>query len=179
MEIGAEVKEKLFRFSLSLKGKTFWVNNKMLQFIPDSGALKPGELYNATFALGKVMKVERKLEEFEFSFRVEERSFVMEFTSLDVVESAMNQVAVQGEIRFSEAPPATIVQDMITAMRENESFSAVVTPIDNPRTFHFVIPNIAKKEAETTLKVTVNPQRAQSLFQRVELSTQQATRRRH
>ena len=128
----------------------------MLQFIPDSGALKPGELYNATFALGKVMKVERKLEEFEFSFRVEERSFVMEFTSLDAVESAMSQVAVQGEIRFSEAPPATIVQDMITAMRENESFSAVVTPTDNPRTFHFVIPNIAKKEAETTLEVTVD-----------------------
>ena len=100
VEIGAEVKEKLFRFSPSLKGKTFWVNNKMLQFIPDSGALKPGELYNATFALGKVMKVERKLEEFEFSFRVEERSFVMEFTSLDAVESAMSQVAVQGEIRF-------------------------------------------------------------------------------
>lgn len=156
VEIGAEVKEKLFRFSPSLKGKTFWVNNKMLQFIPDSGALKPGELYNATFALGKVMKVEKKLEEFEFSFRVEERSFVMEFTSLDVVESAMSQVAVQGEIRFSEAPPATIVQDMITAMRENESFSAVVTPTDNPRTFHFVIPNIAKKEAETTLEVTVD-----------------------
>ena len=41
----------------------------MLQFIPDSGALKPGELYNATFALGKVMKVEKKLEEFEFSFQ--------------------------------------------------------------------------------------------------------------
>ena len=36
VEIGAEVKEKLFRFSPSLKGKTFWANNKTLQFIPDS-----------------------------------------------------------------------------------------------------------------------------------------------
>ena len=51
IELGAEAKERLFSFSPTLKGKTYWVDNRTLEFIPDSGALKPGMLYNTTFAL--------------------------------------------------------------------------------------------------------------------------------
>lgn len=156
IEMGAEVKEKLFSFSPSLKGKTYWVNNRTIEFVPDSGALKPGELYNAKFALGKVVKVDKKLEKFEFSFRVEERNFVMNFTSLDITEDAMEQVAVQGEIRFSEAPPLSVVTEMITAKRGGDSFVPVVKETSNPLIFHFTVSNIAKEEKETELEVKVD-----------------------
>ena len=77
---------------------------------------------------------------------------------LETVRAMGDNVELKAALRtaFSEAPSAAIVQDMITVMRENESFFPVVTPTGNPRTFHFVVSNIAKKESETMLEVTVD-----------------------
>jgi uncharacterized protein YfaS (alpha-2-macroglobulin family) len=156
VEINAEVGEKLFDFSPSLKGKTCWISNKTLEFTPDSGALKPGTLYNVSFALGKVITVDQKLKKFDFSFRVEERNFIVKITSLDVVEDATNEVAIKGEIRFSDNPDISAASRMITAGRDRESFVPDVEPAENPNTCRFAITGIAKKEKETTLRIDIS-----------------------
>ena len=48
-----ELEENYFSFTPSLKGKVRWINNKTIEFLPDSGSLISGKLYNATFHLGK------------------------------------------------------------------------------------------------------------------------------
>ena len=68
-----ELKDNPFSFSPSLKGKTYWVSNNTIEFVPEEGALKPGTLYEGTFRLGDFIEVEKKLKEFNFSFRVQER----------------------------------------------------------------------------------------------------------
>ena len=156
VEMDAEVKEKLFSFSPSLKGKTYWINNKTLEFTPDSGSLKPGELYNASFALGKVIEVDKKLEEFNFSFRVEERNFKTKILSLDITENAPKSVTVKGEIRFSDTPNMTDVSKMITAKRDKDHFIPEVTPTEDNHIFRFVIIDIPKKEDETIVKISVS-----------------------
>jgi polar amino acid transport system ATP-binding protein len=89
-----EVKDKLFAFSPSLKGATEWVNANTVTFTPESGELKAGTVYNATFALGKVMKVERKYSKFGFSFRVEDRTFSFSTNPIDIQED--NNTLIDG-----------------------------------------------------------------------------------
>ncbi|MDR0349590.1 MAG: alpha-2-macroglobulin [Tannerella sp.] len=156
VEMDAEVKEKLFSFSPSLKGRTFWINNKTVAFTPDPGSLKPGECYNAAFALGKVIRVEKKLEKFDFSFRVEERNFKTKITALDVTENAPESVTIRGEIRFSDTPDVSGVSGMITAKRGKDQFIPEVIPTDNDRLFHFVISDVPKEEDESIVKISVS-----------------------
>ena len=106
VQMGEEVKDDLFDFSPGLKGKTYWVNSRTIEFVPDSGQLRPGTLYNATFRLGRVMKVEKKLDAFRFSYRVQARDFTARITSTDIIASAPDRVTVCGELRLSEAPKA-------------------------------------------------------------------------
>ncbi|MDR3268138.1 MAG: alpha-2-macroglobulin [Tannerella sp.] len=154
--IDSEIKDKLFDFSPSLKGKAYWVNNKTLEFVPDSGELKAGTFYNASFALDKVVKVDKKMAKFNFSFRVEERNFVVRIVSLDVVEEAINKVGITGEIRFSAPPKPSDVLQMITAKRGKESFRPTVDPSENAQIYRFVINDIEKKEEDTALDIEVS-----------------------
>ena len=41
-----------FSFSPALGGKARWLDNRTLEFEPDEGSLRPGELYHGTFRLG-------------------------------------------------------------------------------------------------------------------------------
>ena len=61
-------KEDLFSFKPSVKGTVKWDDNHTVRFLPDEGALKEGQTYRASFALGKVM--EGAPEEFAFGFTV-------------------------------------------------------------------------------------------------------------
>lgn len=88
VELNAEVKEQLFSFSPSLKGQTFWVNGSTVRFVPDAGELKPGKEYQIGFHLGKVIKVEEKFRQFDFSVRVNEQSFTAELLPFSPMNSS-------------------------------------------------------------------------------------------
>ncbi|WAC39861.1 hypothetical protein [Pedobacter sp. SL55] len=64
-----ETDKKLFDFSPSIKGKTYWIDAQTLEFRPDEN-LEPDQNYEATLNLAKIFPVEEKLEEFEFDFKV-------------------------------------------------------------------------------------------------------------
>lgn len=77
VDMNSEIKDNPFRFSPSLKGKAYWVSNNTIEFVPEEGSLKPGTFYEGTFRLGDFVEVEKKLKEFEFSFRVQERNYTL------------------------------------------------------------------------------------------------------
>ena len=97
VELNAEVKEKLFSFSPSVKGQTFWVNGNTIRFVPDAGELEPGKEYKVGFHLGKVLKVEEKFRQFNFPVRVNEQSFtadLLPFSPISTSDLAWNGVEV-------------------------------------------------------------------------------------
>ena len=156
VEMGQEVKDELFSFSPGLKGKTYWINNRTVEFVPEPGELRPGTLYNATFRLGRIMEVDKKLSDFQFSFRVQERNFSARITSTDITAASPATVTVRGEIRFSEAPDSADVRKMVSAQRDGEKPKVTVEGTADARVYQFAVANIAKKEAETKLEVTID-----------------------
>ncbi|MDR1455674.1 MAG: alpha-2-macroglobulin [Tannerella sp.] len=156
VEAGVELENEWFGFSPALKGKTRWVNNRTIEFVPDSGELKPGTLYNAVFALGKAVRADRKLAKFNFSFRVEERDFVVKVMPPDVSADAPDQVSVTGEIHFSDPPRQADVERMITAWCGAESFKPEVEAMDHANSYRFTVGGIARKEEDGSLEIGVS-----------------------
>jgi uncharacterized protein YfaS (alpha-2-macroglobulin family) len=153
VETGVEIEKPLFTFSPAVRGKAWWVNNRTIEFVPDSGALSPGTLYRASFALGKVQATDKKLANFEFSFRVEEHGFKLKINSLEVDAADTKKVSVHGEIRFSFAPDPAGVAQMMEARRGSEKFTPVIEATKDNRMFRFTVSSVEKKTETTKLVV--------------------------
>ncbi len=155
VELHAEIKDKLFDFSPSLKGKAYWVNNKTIEFVPDSGQLKQGELYNVTFKLKKVVNdVDKKLSEFPFSFRVIAQDFAIQTSEFDVTASDPKSASVSGKIQFSDVPDLNQVKKMLSAKTDdNQNVTIDLKPTQDLKVFEFVVSGIKRGESDITLTI--------------------------
>ena len=146
--------EKLFSFSPSLKGTTEWINGNTVAFIPENEGLKSGTVYQATFALGKVMKVKRKFSKFEFSFRVEDQSF--KITANPIAIEADNTVTVNGQFVFSEMKKTNAVQKMTEATLDGKKVTVTLEEQSQSNTHPFTIKGIKRKETDQQLLLALN-----------------------
>ena len=155
VDLNQELKDNPFSFSPSLKGKTYWVSNNIIEFVPEEGALKPGAFYEGTFRLGDFVDVDKKLEEFNFSFRVQERNFSIHTDPITVTATQPDQVTVTGEIRFSDVVKIEEVEKMLTAGSEkNKSYPIEITQTDHPTRYAFSISQITKEAEDYQLEIT-------------------------
>ena len=155
VDLNQELKDNPFSFSPSLKGKTYWVSNNTIEFVPEEGALKPGAFYEGTFRLGDFVDVDKKLEEFNFSFRVQERNFSIHTDPITVTATQPDQVTVTGEIRFSDVVKKEEVEKMLTAGSEkNKSYPIEITQTDHPTRYAFSISQITREAEDYQLEIT-------------------------
>ena len=155
VDLNQELKDNPFSFSPSLKGKTYWVSNNTIEFVPEEGALKPGAFYEGTFHLGDFVDVDKKLEEFNFSFRVQERNLSIHTDPITVTATQPDQVTVTGEIRFSDVVKKEEVEKMLTAGSEkNKSYPIEITQTDHPTRYAFSISQITKEAEDYQLEIT-------------------------
>ena len=155
VDLNQELKDNPFSFSPSLKGKTYWVSNNTIEFVPEEGVLKPGAFYEGTFRLGDFVDVDKKLEEFNFSFRVQERNFSIHTDPITVTATQPDQVTVTGEIRFSDVVKKEEVEKMLTAGSEkNKSYPIEITQTDHPTRYAFSISQITREAEDYQLEIT-------------------------
>jgi len=170
IEPQTEIKEKMFSFSPSIKGKAFWKSNRVIEFIPDNNALTSGKTYDAEFQLGKVLKVDKRLKVFRFSFKVEEKKFEIKINSLDIEDS--NSASVKGEINFSDPFEIETVKSMISvSSSDNQTLTPVLEKSDDSKTFYFSIDNIKRKKTDIDLTIKADG-RSAGLGKAIEESVQ-------
>ena len=157
VDLNNELKENPFRFSPSLKGKTYWISNNTIEFLPEEGALKPGTMYEASFQLGDFVKVDKRLKEFNFSFRVQEKDFSLAMEPLDITAATPEYASVKGEIRFSDKIDNVQVEKMISVNGNGSSDYAIsVGGTGNPMRYNFNINRIPRAQEDYDLKITLN-----------------------
>ena len=156
VDLNNELKSNPFSFSPSLKGKAYWVSNNTIEFVPEEGALKPGTLYEGTFRLGDFIEVDKKLKEFNFSFRVQERNFTLQLESLPITAAQPNEINMKGEIRFSDVVKKEEVEKMLTASDGKKSYPVEVTATDNHTRYLFSIRQIPREADDYPLTITAN-----------------------
>ena len=157
VDLNSELKNNPFSFSPSLKGKAYWVSNNTIEFVPEEGALKPGTLYEGTFRLGDFIEVDKKLKEFNFSFRVQERNFTLQLESLPITAAQPDEINIKGEICFSDIVKKEEVEKILTAKDgNNKSYPVEIIPTDNLTRYQFCINQVPRDTEDYQLTITAN-----------------------
>ena len=121
VELNAEVKEKLFSFSPSIKGKTVWINSRTLRFIPDANELKMGKEYAAKLQLDKLLKVEDKFRAFNFYFNVSEQNYSFDLLPyMPINSNDLNWNRAEGTLKLINAAPIEDIQKMFSLKGANK-----------------------------------------------------------
>ena len=155
VEPNTEIKENLFSFSPSVKGKAFWVNKRLIEFVPEDGALKAGQSYKAGFKLGNIISVDKRLKTFQFSFKVTEGDFDIQDEVLDIIDPKL--VTATGSIRFANTVKLEQVQKAFsTQTSDKQSLSPVITTTGNPQIFHYSIAGIKRGKTDIDMELTLN-----------------------
>lgn len=158
--LNSALEKNPFHFSPALKGKAYWINNHTIEFVPNEGELTPGTFYEASFRLGELVQVDRALETFPFSFRVQERHFALQVAPIEVTGAQPDKATVTGVLRFSDAVKAEAVQECLSAKgSNNKSYPVNVTPTDNPAKYTFTIAQIEREKEAFNLTIKAEGKR--------------------
>lgn len=157
VDLNSELKENPFSFSPSLKGKTYWISNNTIEFVPEEGELQPGKLYEGTFQLGDFVKVDRKLKEFEFSFRIQESTFALHTESLTISSSTPDIATLSGDIRFSDNISLEKAKQMLSVDNNGgQTLKLAVEATDTPTLYRFTVGDIPKTAQEYDVTIVAN-----------------------
>ena len=85
VEAMTPVGQKLFDFSPRIRGEAYWLNARTIVFRPDQ-RLPNGQVYLATFHLGRLKEVPRDMARFVFSFQTIAKSFVVEPGGMEAID---------------------------------------------------------------------------------------------
>lgn len=161
VDLNQELEDNPFGFSPSLKGKAYWVSNNTIEFMPEEGELRPGKTYQATFKLGDFVKVDNKLKDFDFSFRVQESTFALHIEPLTIAPHTPEQVTVKGEIRFSEKASVEKAKEMLSVSSEgNRPLNIAVEATNHPSAYSFTIANVARKSKDYDIEIKADGPKA-------------------
>ncbi|MES2849002.1 MAG: MG2 domain-containing protein [Bacteroidota bacterium] len=112
--VGEVVKEDLFDFSPSVKGKAAWIDATTIEFKPSEN-LKPNQLYEVRFNLAKVTSVsESKLKEFKFNIQTVKPSFVVKDYGLRSA-AAKGKMFLNGELETADIEDGKSIEKLLTA----------------------------------------------------------------
>jgi alpha-2-macroglobulin len=110
--INEPVKSELFDFSPNVKGKAYWVDARTIEFKPEKD-LEPGELYEVSFKLGKVIDVPAKFDEFKFNIQTTKPAFKVEEGGLR--STGKELLALTGQIFTADIEESKDVEKLLTA----------------------------------------------------------------
>jgi len=111
--VGEAVKESLFDISPSVKGKAFWLDARTIEFKPDSW-LKPDQMYQVNFKLGKVTKTTGKFSEFKFSMKTVKPSFKVGNDGLRS-SGVKNKMNLSGDLETADVEDGKLVEKLLSA----------------------------------------------------------------
>ncbi|MCL2682744.1 MAG: MG2 domain-containing protein [Bacteroidales bacterium] len=151
----AEVKDKLFTLSPSVKGKVFWRSKRLIEFSPDE-PLKEGTHYKVNFNLGKVIpNLDKKYHTFSFDVFTIEQNFSIEDVFYQPIHDNQN--------RWNSATVEVSVADVVTDNEARAFFKAELDgkllPVRllssaNGLNFRFLVDSIERVSKDQILKLT-------------------------
>ena len=151
---GADIKEGILSFSPVLKGTSRWLSDNTIEFIPESGALKPGQSYTGRLRLDKLQKISsRKFKRFTFNFLVAIKEAVLSLDDITITAANPSKANVGGSIALTEELPVEKVREMIEYSYPDNSAELTVTAGEDPLHYHFDIVGLNRSEQDNVLKV--------------------------
>lgn len=151
--INEPVKAELFSISPSVKGTAYWVDARTIEFKPEKD-LKPDELYEVTFKLGKVLHVPDRYKDFRFNLQVTRPAFQVEENGLK--STGRDQLALSGQILTADIEESAKVEKLLSASFNGAGMKINWQHNESNKTHGFTIDNIKRDKAPGTLFLSWN-----------------------
>lgn len=136
----------LFRFKPAIKGQTFWIDKRTLEFRPDE-KLKSGETYTARFFVDKILDVSKELSVFEFNVTVVEQAWSVEIEGYQAHnENDLIWNRIKGTVNTADYIDNEFIKKYFTAHQNNQKLNINWEPGADRRTFNFQIDSVRRGE---------------------------------
>ena len=114
------VEYKLFKFQPALKGSTYWIDQRTIEFVPED-PLESGTVYRVEFDLDKVSEVPDHLKTFEFQFQTIAQTFSVKFEPLKSYSSSdMKWHKLAGTLSTADIMDDVEIEKVLSAKQENQ-----------------------------------------------------------
>jgi len=152
---GQEVKEAPFEFSPAISGKTLWINNRSMEFIPDE-ALKSDQKYTVIFHVDYFMKVPKDFAVLEYEVHTLQQAFRFVNKGLSTYESNMSLLKFEGDIITADLADNNAVENMIFIKSGDTKPLIAWKHSADSKSHHFVIDSIERKDSREYLEIEIN-----------------------
>lgn len=116
--INEPLKESLFSFSPQVKGKAYWIDARTIEFKPDEN-LRPDQLYNVDFDLGKATSVPDQYKVFRFTVQAVKPGFQVYDYGLKVTGNSKEMMTLSGAVETADVEAAAAVEKILQASYGN------------------------------------------------------------
>lgn len=157
LAIGQETSVKLFDFSPSVAGKTFWLDRRTLEFRPDA-RWQSGQVYEVEFFLSKLMEgVASDLKTFAYSFQVIPQNFEVTIQNVKpYVKTELKRQQIEGLLLTSDFADAAEVEKTISAQQDSKSLKINWVHTAEGRQHTFTIEDVTRGEVASAVKVSAD-----------------------
>lgn len=152
--VGQEVKEKLFKLSPSVDGKTVWIDAHTIEFKPTKN-LEADKLYEVTFQLGKVTDVPGKFKELVFNFQTIQPAFKVTNTGLRS-SGDKEHMFLEGNLQTADAEEPAKVQQLLVARLQEAALKITWEHSNNNKTHRYRVDGITRSKKELPLLLQWN-----------------------
>ncbi|MBK7559813.1 MAG: hypothetical protein IPI54_16985 [Chitinophagaceae bacterium] len=152
--VGEAVKEDLFTISPSVKGKAYWLDAQSIEFKPDSW-LKPDQVYEVNFKLGKVTKTPEQFSNFRFNIKTIKPSFKVTQDGLRG-NGIKNKMTLGGDLETADIEDGKSVEKLLSATYNNKPLKINWQHNDAAKMHRFTIDNIDRQKTATNVELRWN-----------------------
>ncbi len=133
------IKESLFSFSPAVEGKAYWTDARTIEFKPEKD-LKPDELYEVNFRLGKVMNVPSNYGDFHFNVQIIKPSFEVQENGLRAQDKQVMNLS--GQIVTADVEESAKVEQLLQASLNGSNMKITWQHNESNKTHGFIINGI-------------------------------------
>ncbi|HET9052580.1 MAG TPA: hypothetical protein VFM90_00300, partial [Cyclobacteriaceae bacterium] len=146
------LKDPLFSFTPSVKGKAYWVDARTIEFKPDE-YLSPGQLYTVHFKLSKATDVPDAFQIFTFNVQAVTPGFRVKENGLKTVGNSKEMMMLNGVIETADIASSATVEKLLAAGYQGKSPVIKWEHNESTRTHRFTIEDIKRGAGASTLKL--------------------------
>ncbi len=155
-EIGKEVSAKLFDFSPSISGKTYWLDSRTLEFRPNE-KMRSGQVYEAEFFISKLMTVPEELSIFDYNFQVIAQNFELSIDNLKpYIKTELKRQKIEGSLFTADAAEKKEVEQVLKAMQGSKALKVSWVHAADGKLHSFVIEDVARGDQASIVKIEAN-----------------------
>ncbi len=146
------LKEKLFSFSPAIKGKTYWVDSRTIEFKPEEN-LKPGQLYDVDFDLGKATTVPDRYKIFRFTVQAVKPGFQIIDQGLKVVGNSKEMMVFTGVVETADIEASAAIEKILQAGYAGSAVAIKWEHNEAAKIHRFTIGNIKRGATAAALQL--------------------------